>query len=212
LDLLLHRAERSAVLDGARAPRDDCRDERVLAVVAPGQHRSGAVLTAQNAWDAWGVALPAAAGDEAHPHQQLPEDEDAEKSAARARDGRGLDARRLECRLELSEREQRAAAAVPCRPDVVQSAERSYEVRALRALSTAWGAPRSAEPQVRMVQPKRQVPPAPRAERAEQQPRAESLPDAGAARQLRQAQLEQASARPRVFRQPVPPGARLARM
>lgn len=101
-----------------------------------------------------------------------------------------------------------------CRPDVVQSAERSYEVPASWALSAAWGATRSAEPLVRMVQPKRQVlvPPAQCGERAEQQARAESLPDAGAAQQLRQAQLEQVSARPRAFRQPVPPDAQLARV
>ena len=101
---------------------------------------------AQNALDALGVALPAAKGDGARLRQELPGDEDAEKSVVRERDDRALGARTLERRFELSELEQRGAAAVLCRPDVVQSAERSYEALALWALSAALAATRSAEP------------------------------------------------------------------
>lgn len=169
---------------------------------------------AQNALDASGVARPAATEDGARLRQGLLADEDAEKSAVRARDDRALDAQCLERPLERLGLEQPDAAAVLCRPDAVQSAERSYEAPALRALPAALAATRSAEPVGRMVQPKRQVlvPPAPQVERAEQQARAESLLDAGAAQQWQRVQLEQVSAPQRAFRQPVPPDAQLARV
>ena len=131
--------------------RDGCRGERVPAVGVLGPHRSGAVLKAQNAWDALGGVLPAATGDGEHLLQVLLGDADAGKSAVRGQDDRALDAWCPERRPELSELEQPGAAVVLCRPDVVQSAERSYEAPALWA---AWAAALWAETVAQAAQPK----------------------------------------------------------
>jgi hypothetical protein len=125
LVLLLRHVERSAVQGVARARRDGCPDEPARAAGAQGQLQSDEDRSAQNAWDASGVAHRDAKADGARQLRVLLADVDAGKWAGQVPDGRAQGA----CLLapQLAEQEQQDAAA-PYTPDAAQSGARSCAV------------------------------------------------------------------------------------
>ena len=129
--------ERSAVPDGARAHLDGYRDEPVPEAEALGQLQSDAVPWGLSASDAWDGAPPDEAANAARQHPVVPGGVDAERSADPVQGGPARDAsfppERPLARLGLPARPDGAA---PCRPDAVQSGERSYA-----ALDSAASAP-----------------------------------------------------------------------
>ncbi len=107
--MLGHRADCQAV---------SCREAEEL-----GQHQADALPQALAAWDAWVCAPRDGAADAAHLELRPPSADDAEKLAARERDGQARDAyRRLELRAELTAEPD---AQAPYKRAVAQFAERS---------------------------------------------------------------------------------------
>jgi len=126
LDLLLHRAERSAVRACAQAHRDGFPDEPVRAEEGLDQLQADAAQSGPTAWDAWDGARRDEAADAPHQLLALPAAGDAEKSADPEQAVREQDALFLPTLLlaQLEPAEQ-GEEAEPYRPDVVRSAEQS---------------------------------------------------------------------------------------
>ena len=126
LDLLLPRAEHSAVRACAQAHRDGFPDEPVRAEEALDQLQSDAAQSGPSAWDAWDGARRGEAADAPLQLLALLAAGDAEKSAdpepaVRAQDAL-FPATLLLAQLEPAEQ---GAEGEPYRPDVVRSGEQS---------------------------------------------------------------------------------------
>jgi len=134
LDLLLPRAEHSAVLAYAQAHRDGFPGEAVRAEEALDQLQSDVAQSERSAWDAWDGAHPDEAADAPHQLLALLAAGDAEKSADPERAVRAQDAlfppTLLLAQLEPAEQ---GAEAEPYRPDVVRSEEQSCGAQVLAA-------------------------------------------------------------------------------
>jgi len=134
LGLLLHRAEHSVVLDGARAHQDGFPDERGRAEEVLGQLQSDAVRSEPSAWDASDGARPGEVADAEHQHQALPADEDAGKSADQGPVAPAQDAWfQRDFPLALLGLVEQDAEAEPYKPDAGQSAEQSCAAQVFAA-------------------------------------------------------------------------------
>ena len=134
MGLLLHHAEHSAVLAGAKAHRDGFPDERGRAEEGLDQLRADAVRSELSAWDASDGARPGEAADADHQLPALPEDGDAGKSVDQGPAAPAQDAWfRLELRLALLGLAEQDAEAEPCKPDEAQSAEQSCAAQVFAA-------------------------------------------------------------------------------
>jgi hypothetical protein len=134
LDLLLPRAEHSAVRACAQAHRDGFPDERDREEEDLGQLRSDAAQSERSAWDAWDGARRDEAEDVHHQLRAHPAGGDAGKSADPERAAQALDAWfPLALRLALLVPAEQDAAAGPYKPVEGRSAEQSCAAQAFAA-------------------------------------------------------------------------------